>query len=216
MKNTYPIVGMSPGNSYFKDKEINYLIQKVIDRFGRVAILIADIPAISTYEALGYPCNKARSKAVLKGNNLKNRTRRIQKELGISLNKIRIIDWENEIDDDVKYKESYKQITELYKENKDFRHEVERTTLDVLEGSGKNISDMDKAVETGIHYLLSELAFLEVAANFLDSKSVTYIYHKNWPIYEKYISGVFDGNKKPHLEFLLLKNPCKAPIGVVQ
>ncbi len=77
MKEEYPIIGMSPGNSYFKDKEVRYLLQKVISMYGRVAILIADIPAIATYQALGYPKNKARSKAVLKGNNLKNRVLRL-------------------------------------------------------------------------------------------------------------------------------------------
>ena len=56
----YPIIGISPGNSYFKEDEIRYLIENVVSRYGRVAILIADIPAISTYMAFGYSENKAR------------------------------------------------------------------------------------------------------------------------------------------------------------
>jgi cyclo(L-tyrosyl-L-tyrosyl) synthase len=74
----YPIIGMSPGNSYFKDDEIKYLLKTAVDRYGRVAVMIADIPAISTYIALGYPENRARrDKALPQGNLLKNRTERV-------------------------------------------------------------------------------------------------------------------------------------------
>ncbi|MBI2410590.1 MAG: tRNA-dependent cyclodipeptide synthase [Candidatus Kerfeldbacteria bacterium] len=73
----YHIIGMSPGNSYFKDEEVHYLLKSIVDRFGRVAILIADIPAVSTCVALGYPENRARrDKALPKGNALKNRVRK--------------------------------------------------------------------------------------------------------------------------------------------
>jgi ABC-type amino acid transport substrate-binding protein len=33
------------------------------------------------------------------------------------------------------------------------------------------------------------------------------VYHKNWPVYEDYISGKFDGVQKSHVDFLLLENP---------
>jgi len=73
----YYIIGMSPGNSYFKDEEVHYLLKTVVERFGRVAIFIADIPAISTYVAFGYPENRARrDKAIPQGNALKNRGQR--------------------------------------------------------------------------------------------------------------------------------------------
>jgi ABC-type amino acid transport substrate-binding protein len=31
--------------------------------------------------------------------------------------------------------------------------------------------------------------------------------HRNWPVYEDYISGKFDGSLKPHMDFILLENP---------
>jgi cyclo(L-tyrosyl-L-tyrosyl) synthase len=93
----YPIIGMSPGNSYFKDDEIKYLLKTAVDRYGRVAVMIADIPAISTYIALGYPENRARrDKALPQGNLLKNRTERAIVQLGYTKDQVRIIDWENE------------------------------------------------------------------------------------------------------------------------
>jgi ABC-type amino acid transport substrate-binding protein len=62
-------------------------------------------------------------------------------------------------------------------------------------------------VESATHYLLSELAFLEFAPEFFDSKRVCYLYHRNWQVYEDYIHGRYDGVPKPNLDFLLLEAP---------
>jgi predicted NAD/FAD-binding protein len=57
------------------------LLKKVVDVYGRAAILIADVPAVSTYVALGYPQNRAwRDKALPQGNNLRNRVLRAMKD----------------------------------------------------------------------------------------------------------------------------------------
>ncbi len=208
-KNTpmpYPIIGMSPGNSYFKDEEVAFLLETTVTRFGKAAILIADIPAIATYMAYGYPENRARNKAIPKGNNLKNRSRRIANQLGID-DKVRIIDWEKEVGDNPEYQRYYSAIWSLYESNLSFAKEVDETTLAVLEGSGRDIQNLKEATKVAVHYLLSELAFLEFAPSFLETDQVTYVYHKNWPVYERYVSGVFDGNHKQHLDFLLLENP---------
>src|SRR5271156_6635082 len=93
----YYVIGMSPGNSYFKDEEIKYLLKTTVERFGRVAILIADIPAISTYVAFGYPENRARrDKAIPRGNSLKNKVRRAMEQLGYSDDIVNIVNWESQ------------------------------------------------------------------------------------------------------------------------
>lgn len=206
MNDLYPIIGMSPGNSYFKDEEIKHLLKQAIKRFGHTAILVADIPAIQTYIALGYPENKARGKAILKGNNLKNRTVRLMEELGIT-DKVRIVDWDSEVKDNFEYQTSFKKVRELYNTNPAFTTEVDTTTRSVLESSGKDITDSEAATKTAIFYLLSELAFLEFAPQFFEQKNIAYVYHKNWPVYENYISGKFDDIPKQSLDFLLLENP---------
>lgn len=43
---------MSPGNSYFKDKEVAFLLKEVIRKFDKAVVMVADIPAISTYLAM--------------------------------------------------------------------------------------------------------------------------------------------------------------------
>lgn len=211
-KDTYPIIGMSPGNSYFKDEEVRYLLQQVVQRYGRTAILIADTPAISTYLAFGYPQTKARNKAILKGNNLKNRTRRIMQDLGFSEGIVHIIDWEKEVETNESYKSMYKHVLDLYTSNAAFTRSVDQTTRAVLENSGHEYAD--DAVKTAIHYLLSELAFLEFAPAFLQSKNIAYVYHKNWPVYEDYIAGSFDGQPKLHLNFILLEHPSETYVSI--
>ncbi|HLC48814.1 MAG TPA: tRNA-dependent cyclodipeptide synthase [Candidatus Andersenbacteria bacterium] len=203
--NEYHIIGMSPGNSYFKDEEILYLLKTTIDRFGKVAILIADIPAISTYIALGYPENRARrDKAIPKGNALKNRVRKIMAKLGYSEDIVRIIDWEHEVENNSEYQKSYQNVLELYKQNRAFHSAADTTTYLVLESSKKDFDDIELATGIAVHYLLSEFAFLEFAPSFLEATKVIYVYHKNWQVYEDYIAGKFDHVVRPNLGFLLL------------
>jgi len=204
----YPIIGMSPGNSYFKDDEIKYLLKTAVDRYGRVAVMIADIPAISTYIALGYPENRARrDKALPQGNLLKNRTERAIVQLGYTKDRVRIIDWENEVEPNEDYKKSYASIRELYESNKQFEQDADETTKGVIAGSKKEIKDVASATKIAVHYLLSEFAFLDFAPKFLDAEKVSYIYHKNWSVYENYIAGKYDDKSKDHVDFLLVENP---------
>lgn len=191
---------MSPGNSYFKDEVVKELLKKVIEKYGKTAVLIADIPAISTYIALGYPENRARrDKALPQGNNLRNKVQRAMVELGYSTDQVKIIDWESEIERDHNYQDKYKQVLELYNTNKDFQEEADNATKGVLDYSDRNISDVITAVKIAVHYLLSEFAFMEFAPQFLKAEKVTYIYHKNWPVYELYRAGEFDGKAKEYL-----------------
>ena len=202
------VIGMSPGNSYFKDDEVRFLIENIVKRFGRVAILIADIPAISTYMAFGYSEKRARSdKAIPQGNLLRNRVKRVMVQLGYSESQVKIINWEEEVENNEGYLNSYKRIRELYEKNKEFMKVADAATLGVLKFSNKNISDFNKATKIAVHYLLSEMAFLEWASDFLNVKKAIYVYHKNWSVFEDYIAGKFDKKIRKNMGFLLLENP---------
>lgn len=207
-KDEYHIIGMSPGNSYFKDEEVRFLIENIVRRFGRVAILIADVPAISTYRALGYPENRARrDKAIPQGHLLRNRVNRVMAQLGYSDSQVKLIDWEEEVENDPEYKKCYYEVRRLYDKNKNFMNAADKTTRGVLESSKKDISNINNSTKIAVHYLLSELAFLEWAPSFLKTKKVIYVYHKNWTIYEDYIVGKFDKKTRKYMDFLLLENP---------
>ena len=200
MTDIYPIIGMSPGNSYFKDEVVTELLKKVVEKYGNTGILIADIPAISTYIALGYPENRARrDKALPQGNNLRNKVQRSMLELGYSADQVKIFDWESEVENNPRYQEKYKEIIALYESNENFRLAAHDATRGVLEYSNKKVSDIDSTVKIAVHYLLSEFAFMEFVLEFLGATKVTYIYHKNWPVCESYRNGEFDGKIRGYL-----------------
>ena len=201
MKKIYPIIGMSPGNSYFKDVIVKELLAKVISKYGRTAVLVADIPAISTYVALGYQKNRARrDKALPQGNSLRNKVRKSMDELGYSDQQVKIIDWESESENNQTYRDKYAQVLALYESNEAFRGAAQEATKKVLDYSDKHVSDIDSAIKIAVHYLLSEFAFMEFAPEFLAAEKVIYVYHKTWPVYEAYRTGEFDGKSRDYLE----------------
>jgi tRNA-dependent cyclodipeptide synthase len=211
----YYVIGMSPGNSYFKDEEVEFLLKMAIEKFSRVGIFVPDVPAISTYVALGYPENRARrDKAIPQGNALKNRVRKAMVKLGYTDDMVRIFDWEEEVENNEIYRKKFDKIQSLYSDNEKFRDSANRTTRKVLESSKKEIQDMEKATSVASHYLLSEFAFMEFLPAYLGVDRVVYIYHKNWEVFEDYISGSFDGKPKLSLDFLLLENPYETYIPV--
>lgn len=204
MTKEYPIIGMSPGNSYFKDEVVKDLVKKVVEKYGKVAILIADIPAISTYVALGYPENRARrDKALPQGNALRNKVQRAMEELNYSKDQVKIIDWEVEIDNNIEYQQKYREIFNLYETNKKFQEAANDATKSVLEYSEKEVANLESALKIAVRYLLSELAFMEFSPQYLKAEKVIYIYHKKWPVYELYISGEFD-NGRDYLGFEII------------
>lgn len=206
MTDTYPVIGMSPGNSYFKDEVVKQLLKTVVEKYGKTAILVADVPAISTYIALGYPENRARKdKAIPQGNNLKNRVKRAMTELGYSTGQVRIIDWENEIENNQDYIKKYDEVRKLYENKDSFRQSADDATREVLEYSEKEIVDLDTSIKIAVHYLISEIAFMEFAPQYLQADNVSYIYHREWPVYKSYIEGKFDGSVRSKLGYLIVK-----------
>ena len=206
------IIGMSPWNSYFKDKEVAYLLKETIKRYGKAAILVADIPAISTYIAMWYGLSQARSKAVLKWNNLKNRTKKLIQELWIDENDVIIVDRDNEIKDNSEYSKHFATVQKLYNNNELFRKSVTATSQEVLQHSWKQFSPED--IEKATEYLLSEIAFMEYAPAFFGVKKVAYVYHKNRFVFEDYISWLFDGKTRLYLDFILLESPYETYLSI--
>src|SRR5258708_841204 len=110
------IVCMSPGNSYFKEGIISKLLQKASELFSKVVILIPDHPATNTYLGLGHPVLKAQRLARLKGNNLKNHSKRVIAAIlkNNSQAHLEIPDWKSEIDSNDVYLKYRKYIYDLY------------------------------------------------------------------------------------------------------
>ena len=209
-----PVIWMSPWNSYFKNSEVAYLLKQTVQRFGKAIVLVADEPAINTYIAMWYNFGKARNKAILKWNNIKNRVKSVLWKIWIDPSVITIIDWSRDIKSNINYQRHYNGIIHLYKNNDLFFDKINETSQSVLLSSWKEISS--DSIELATHYILSEFAFLEYCYNYFDNEKIAYIYHKNWRVYEDYIAGIFDGIVRPHLEFILLEHPYEKYISLQQ
>lgn len=204
------IIGMSPGNGYFKQEVVNKLLSFSLKEYENIGIFIPDVPAISTYVALGYPENIARrEKAIPQGNNFRNKVQKAIREQNLDSEKVIIFDWSKEkIEENQDYRETFTYLNILYKNNSNFKSDINSATETVLNYNPfKKKETTFRDIEIGTHYILSEFAFMVFLQSYLP-KYVNFIYgyHNPWPVWEKFIAGEYDGKKKEKLKFLLLPN----------
>lgn len=201
----FSVIGMSPGNSYFKLEVITQLLKKGLEEYPRIGIFIPDVPAIATYLALGYPENRARTdKAIAQGNALKNKVRSAIETESLDVSRIRIFEWEKDgIEDNDKYREKFQWIQDLYESNSEFRKDADAATAEVLnENPFRKIPIEDEQIKKGVHYLLSEFAFMLFLPDYLNEEQVGYIYHKPWPVFERLIAGEYTGEPMEKIRFI--------------
>jgi cyclo(L-tyrosyl-L-tyrosyl) synthase len=200
----YAIIGMSPGNGYFKQGVIDQLLEKAVNEFDHVGVFIPDVPAIATYMALGYPENIARGKkAIPQGNNLKNRVKTSITTKGLPSEKIRVFNWKEEIEGNEIYEKYFTKVKELYVNNTSFKQDINEATNEVLKDNPfKKKEIILSDIETGTHYILSEFAFMLFMPSYLNQNLVSYVYHKPWPVFEKFIKGEYDGEIKDKIVFI--------------
>jgi tRNA-dependent cyclodipeptide synthase len=149
--------------------------------------------------ALGYDQTKASSKARLGSNRLKNHS---QKIIGTNT-KVEIVNWSKRIANNPFYQNNLNLISELYRVNQEFQTDAEEATKKVLmKKSDRAISEED--IKIGTKYLLEELAFVLSSPDIFEVQSTVYMYHRNWPIYEKLVNGEYDNKPRNNLGFLLV------------
>jgi tRNA-dependent cyclodipeptide synthase len=219
-----PIVGLSPRNAYYNAENIGFVLEETITTYGRVIVMVADIPDIQNQLAFGYSPDRARGEADEDGRELKGRVKAYCDKRGYSYTErkeshaqVNIIDWARDIDGHAVYEQKKSDILTLYETNTSFREDIHQTTSDVLRrrmatnektkrhikklGTGNVQKGLDHAVDLAKHYILCELAFLNAAPAILGGQFVQYIYHREWPVYEKYISNKFDTSTHSNLGF---------------
>lgn len=201
----FAVIGMSPGNSYFRLHVIKEILKKALGEYPRVGVLIPDVPAISTYVALGYPENRARTdKAIAQGNALKNRVREAIDTEHLDASRIRIFDWEKDgIESNEEYRRQFQYVKDLYESNKEFKKDADAATADVLNDNPfQKIPIGEEQVRKGVHYLLSEFAFMLFLPEYMNEELVGYIYHKPWPVFERLIAGNYTGKSMGKIRFV--------------
>ncbi len=179
------LIGLSINNSYFKDGNLEKIIQWSAENAKRIFIMIPDKPAIFTLMSFGYSEDKAKAKARLESNRLENKCRKIIKEK--ELKDVIIIRW-SDIESNSYYIEYLEKIKNLFRQNEEFKIDIENTTRGVLKN---NVTDLDegRAIEIGVNFLFQELAFISNAARILDLDKIAYLYHSTMPVFKNMVEG---------------------------
>jgi hypothetical protein len=66
----------------------------------------------------------------------------------------------------------------------------------------------DERVQEGVYYLLKELAFIISSKELFKTDNVAVIYHRTWPVYEKFVNGDYDGQPKEGLGLAIINYAC--------
>mgnify|MGYP003453260244 FL=1 len=162
-KDQFLVVGISPGNGYFKQEVIDKILDYTLSHYENIGIFIPDVPAISTYIALGYPENIARAKkAIPQGNNFKNRVLNSIEKNDIDIRRVTIFDWQKEgVEDNPAYRVKFDYLKNLYSTNKEFEKDINEATQQVLVNNPfKKKEIVLSDIIIGTHYILSEFAFM--------------------------------------------------------
>lgn len=210
-KNTIFIIGISPRNPYYSNPEN---IQFAIDHLkgmGKDLCLFAP-GQLDCHNFLSYGYNE---EAALR--------KAAQSEVSIAAamdeicdrNKITLMTCSEAFSNE-SYQGALKKLSSLYVSNDNFREDVRTVTAVTIE-SHAHVNSRDKkriqkmgvttAIDKGKDYLLGELSWVMAATQILGAKSVVYHYHRPWLVFEKLISGAYDGNVRPELKFRILCNP---------
>ena len=76
--------------------------------------------------------------------------------------------------------------------------------LPLLE-SYKSELEEDENIQEGVYYSLKELAFIISSKKIFNTDRVAVIYHRGWPVLEKFVNGHYDGEPKKGLGLAIIK-----------
>jgi tRNA-dependent cyclodipeptide synthase len=199
------ILGISINNSYFSRDLINSLLPHVLKNHDQVFAFIPEEPSIYTFQGLGYSRQDAERRAYQNGKRLSQwvSTHIQQPEQG------KVLKWSQDIGKNNIFSWSKLDIHDLYAKNSDFASAVQEATQEVVKEKHKKTITLKDAVQMASHFLLEELAFLWRAHEILNldpTSDIAYIYHRRWPVFERFVNGEFFLDKKPipHLGFIVL------------
>ena len=152
--------------------------------------------------------DQEKKKARLNAKLLQNRARRVvanKLQQGCET-ELKVVEWVKEILPNKTYQDSYEHIKKLFETNERFHRDAREATRLVLSGKLKPEIDAEVAIDEAVHYLLKELAFVLVSPKLFKASKVAYIYHKNWPIFENLINGVYNEDVRENLGFVIIND----------
>ena len=129
----------------------------------------------------------------------------------------KFVSWIEEVEICPKYTEALQYVENLYQANSELRADIHEITSEALQrlkdrcernGSKTEIEKEERRIdlEEGVQYVLKELAFFASVPSIYDGCSEwVLVYHRNWPLLEKFFGGYYDGVARPSFGFFVLE-----------
>lgn len=212
------ILGISPGNPhYYKVETLERLFDLAKKTSERVFLFIPDKISEHNYRAVG--SKNPEKSARIKGNRLRNKCSEAIQTSGLCDVSHSFIKWTEEVEICPDYSKALEDIKNLYEANGDFHNDVRESTVAALRclkgGREKGRSDKENEsaqtenkvdLDEGVQYLLKELAFFLAVPNiYADCESFVFVYHRPWPVLERFFGGFYDGVEKSSLGFVVFE-----------
>lgn len=146
--------------------------------------------------------------ARIKGNRLRNKCNEAIKSSGLCDISHHYIRWTEEVETCPEYIEAYQYVQEMYQASDEFQTDIRESTDAALRclkngrekpGEGSCVKESEVGQSTldlaeGVKYLLKELAFFEAVPSVYEScQEFVFVYHRSWPVLEKFLGGCYDG-----------------------
>jgi len=203
-------VGISIGNGYFNKERMEIILTGMANYFSEVVAIVPDIPAVYTYQALGYDKHHAEQRVKEHRNKIVNCCESIinesQKFDGRNI-KLRLMTWHDDFTQQEYYQQAYKQALEIYQSGSQFMESIQRNTRHYILARLKDqdiqqLGGVDHVVEKAVHYLIEEMALHDVFEVVLGNEPIA-SYYKELELIPNYANGKYDNTPNKHVGWVV-------------
>lgn len=177
------ILGLSPGNSFYKQETVRDLTRWVSSEYGGGHVLVPEAASVSTFAALGSTRPEKRAREASR------RLYSAARYSGLCLH-----GWGPEYRSWIStapYLAYRQQIQQLFNNNSAFRLAALEETRKVVEGK-TTLSDLTEATNIGVQYIIDEFAIVRAYPTLMGRNDLVILYHKPWKLLEDFQNGVYD------------------------
>ncbi len=203
-------VGISIGNGYFNKERMEIILTGVANYFSKVVAIVPDVPAVYTYQALGYDKHHAEQRVKEHRNKIVNCCESIvseaQKSDGCNI-KLQLMTWHDDFPQQEYYQQAYKRAVEIYHFSSKFRESIQRNTKHYILARLKDqdiqqLGGVDHVVEKAVHYLIEEMALHDVFEVVLGNEPIA-SYYKELELIPNYANGKYDNTPNKHVGWVV-------------
>ncbi|XP_028412176.1 uncharacterized protein LOC114534939 [Dendronephthya gigantea] len=207
------MLGISPGNPFFyKIENLVRMLEFARDNSNDKIMLIL-VDKINEHNCRAIGSKNPEKSARVKAKRLRNKCEEAIRSCEMQDDSVEYINWVRDVESSSHYVDALKYVKHLYEVNDQFQKDVKESTQLALvsmkhgrERSMPEGSDAAIDLDEGVKYLLKELAFLSVICYIYEGcEEFVVVYHRPWPVLERYFDGGYDNICRPSLGFYVFQ-----------